>query len=121
MRNTSKKLLAMLLAGTMSLTLLTACGSAKTAQSSTDTDSTQAEEPATLDYPTKDITVIVPYGAGGTTDLCVRGVLDAVPDGTISSNFMVSNVTVPVWWARPSSLTLPLTATPSASLTAIWC
>ena len=93
MRNTSKKLLAMLLAGTMSLTLLTACGSAKTAQSSTDTDSTQAEEPATLDYPTKDITVIVPYGAGGTTDLCVRGVLDAVPDGTISSNFMVSNVT----------------------------
>ena len=40
MRNTSKKLLAMLLAGTMSLTLLTACGSAKTAQSSTDTDST---------------------------------------------------------------------------------
>lgn len=69
MRNTSKKLLAMLLAGTMSLTLLTACGSAKTAQSSTDTDSTQAEEPATLDYPTKDITVIVPYGAGGTTDL----------------------------------------------------
>ena len=38
MRNTSKKLLAMLLAGTMSLTLLTACGSAKTAQSSTVVD-----------------------------------------------------------------------------------
>lgn len=91
MKHTSKKLLAMLLAGTMSLALLTACGSDQAEQNPPAENETPVEF-TTLDYPTKDITVIVPYGAGGTTDLCVRGVLDAVPDGTISSNFMVSNV-----------------------------
>lgn len=77
----------------MSLSLLTACGSDDSAQTDTSTESDQTEETTTLDYPTKDITVVVPYGAGGTTDLCVRGVLDAVPDDVISTNFMVSNVT----------------------------
>ena len=93
MRHTCKKLFAMLLASAMSLSLLTACGSDDSAQTDTSTESDQTEETTTLDYPTKDITVVVPYGAGGTTDLCVRGVLDAVPDDVISTNFMVSNVT----------------------------
>ncbi len=93
MRHTCKKLFAMLLASAMSLSLLTACGSDDSAQTDTSTESDQTEETTTLDYPTKDITVVVPYGAGGTTDLCVRGVLDAVPGDVISTNFMVSNVT----------------------------
>ncbi|WP_407267852.1 tripartite tricarboxylate transporter substrate binding protein [Radiobacillus sp. PE A8.2] len=46
-------------------------------------------------YPSKDIKTIVPYGAGGTTDLTVRALFDAVPkeDMPNNSSFLVSNVT----------------------------
>lgn len=47
-----------------------------------------------LEYPTKNISVIVPYGAGGTTDLSVRAMLDSIPDGTIPKgvSFVVTNM-----------------------------
>ena len=89
-----KKLFAALLVTAMALSTLTACGS-KTETPSTDasTDSDNSAATTTVDYPTKDITVVVPYGAGGTTDLCVRGVLDAVDKSVVTKNFIVSNVT----------------------------
>ena len=50
---------------------------------------------AASDYPSKNITVICPYGAGGTTDLCIRGMVDAIPDGTLPKrvNILTNNVT----------------------------
>jgi tripartite-type tricarboxylate transporter receptor subunit TctC len=46
-------------------------------------------------YPKKNISVVCPYSAGGTTDLCIRGLVDAIPDGTLPSgvNILVNNVT----------------------------
>ena len=90
-----KKLFAALLVTAMALATLTACGS-KTETPAEDSSSDNSGDSAattTLDYPTKDITVVVPYGAGGTTDLCVRGVLDAVDKSVVTKNFIVSNVT----------------------------
>lgn len=47
------------------------------------------------EYPSKDISVVCPYSAGGTTDLCIRGLIEAVPDDAKPSgvNITVSNVT----------------------------
>lgn len=92
MNHTMKKSFALLFAGTMALSMLAGCGAGSSA-SSASSGSTASSSGQKLDYPTKDISVIVPYGAGGTTDLSVRGILDAVPDGVVSKNFMVSNVT----------------------------
>lgn len=90
----AKKLFAMLMVAAMALGTLTACGSKTETPAAGDNNNAAAETPAaTLDYPTKDITVIVPYGAGGTTDLCVRGVLDAVDKSVVTKNFIVSNIT----------------------------
>jgi tripartite-type tricarboxylate transporter receptor subunit TctC len=46
-------------------------------------------------YPKKNISVVCPYSAGGTTDLCIRGLVDAIPDGTLPGgvNILVNNVT----------------------------
>lgn len=45
-------------------------------------------------YPSKNVTVICPYSAGGTTDLTIRGMLDAIPEKTLPANvnMVVSNV-----------------------------
>lgn len=47
------------------------------------------------EYPSKDISVICPFSAGGTTDLCVRGLIEGIPDADKPSgvNITVSNVT----------------------------
>ncbi len=47
-----------------------------------------------LDYPTKNITINVPYAAGGTTDLSTRALLDSIPSGTLPSgvSFVVVNM-----------------------------
>lgn len=80
-----KKLMAGMLAGLM--LFCSGCGTQGNQTSGNDGGE------STPNYPTKDITVIVPYGAGGTTDLCVRGVLDAVPaESKGGKNFIVSNV-----------------------------
>lgn len=88
-----KRILAVLCVMTLTLSLLTACGSSQQ-DSSTQTDAgdSSASTPVeTLDYPKKNITVIVPYGAGGTTDLTTRTLLDNVdlPSGV---NFVVENI-----------------------------
>lgn len=63
-----KRLLSSLLA--LSLCVgLTACGSSSSSSSS-DADS----------YPSKAVSVIVPFSAGGGTDLCARAIVDAAKD-----------------------------------------
>jgi len=62
-----KKMLALVLALTMALGL-TACGSSSGSAAA----SSAAPSGASLSYPHKSVTMIVPYGAGGTTDLVGR-------------------------------------------------
>lgn len=91
-----KRILATLLAAIMVLSLA-ACGNGGTTASTTATAGTSANSatdasPAAW-TPTKNITVVVPYGAGGTTDLSTRALLDIaakkLPSGI---NFVVENV-----------------------------
>ena len=88
-----RKLTSIILALAMSASLLSACGS-KPAGSSNSGSGSQSQAP-TLNYPTKNINVICGYGAGGTTDLCIRGIVDAIPDGTLPGNvnILTNNVT----------------------------
>lgn len=68
-----KKIFAVMMATVMTLSLA-ACGSKNDAA-----------------YPNADLEVIVPYKVGGTTDLAVRGVLDAIPKTTIDKQITVTN------------------------------
>ena len=43
-------------------------------------------------YPEKNITALVYWAAGGTTDTCVRSAINAIPDDMLSKNIIVSNV-----------------------------
>lgn len=47
-----------------------------------------------LDFPTKNITIIVPYGAGGATDLATRALVDSIPPGTLPPgvSFVITNM-----------------------------
>ena len=71
-----RKIIAMLTATAMAAAALTGCGGSK-------------------EYPSQNISVICPYSAGGTTDLCVRGMTESIPDGVLPSgvNITVNNVT----------------------------
>ena len=85
-----RKLFALMLALAMIFTM-SACGDSSTS-SDTSTDTDSSEETAAW-TPTENITVVVPYGAGGTTDLSTRALLDiagkSLPSGV---NFVVENV-----------------------------
>lgn len=83
-----KKLLALILALVMALSLV-ACGEKAPAADD------GADAPAEGWAPSNNISVIVPYGAGGTTDLSVRGVTTAVDTAALPSgvNVVVENVT----------------------------
>jgi len=67
-----RKITAILLALTMALGLA-ACGTASTGSSTTAPASgTGTEAPATTNYPTKAITILCPWSAGGGSDLAIR-------------------------------------------------
>lgn len=71
MKNVSKKFFALLLAGAMTLSLAS-CGTQKppaSGNSSSGKDSSGSPSP---DFPTKSITMIIPYDAGGGSDLINR-------------------------------------------------
>lgn len=77
-----KKLLSILVASLMLLTLFAGCGG-KAPSSTTPSQvpgSSGASQPAALDYPKAPVNVIVPYGAGGGTDLVARALVDNVKD-----------------------------------------
>lgn len=64
-----KKALAIILSVMMLMSTLVACGS------KTD-DSGDANNDAAASYPTKNVNVIVPFSAGGNTDMSMRALLN---------------------------------------------
>ncbi|MDR1535588.1 MAG: tripartite tricarboxylate transporter substrate binding protein [Planctomycetota bacterium] len=50
---------------------------------------------AALDYPTRNINIIVPYSAGGSTDLATRAIVDTIPPGTLPPNVMFTVTDMP--------------------------
>ena len=86
-----KRIFAVLCVMTMAISLLAGCGGQSSTDSSTDSDSASSSAPT--NFPKNNITVVVPYGAGGTTDLSTRALLEvagnALPSGV---NFVVENV-----------------------------
>ncbi len=98
---TMKKLVVLFVALVLLVSLfVTACGSTTDTSDvadttvSEETDSMEAEE-AVSDlngYPENDVTILVYWSAGGTTDTCVRSVINAIPEGMFTKNFIVSNV-----------------------------
>lgn len=87
-----KKLLSFLLALTMVLSL-TACGNNQKTESAP-SEKESATPEATEFVPTKNIEAVVPFSAGGNSDLLTRNLLnlatDKLPNGV---NFTVSNIT----------------------------
>lgn len=87
-----RKLTALLLAAMMLCSTLTACGS-QPSETTQPSNSTESEaEASKSSYPEKDITALVYWAAGGTTDTCVRSTINAIPDDMLSKNIIVSNV-----------------------------
>ena len=91
-----KKLLAALLAGFLALGLA-ACGGGSTtaataaAGAEKPAETTAAAEEKKVDYPTRAITMIIPYGAGGTTDLAGRQLAIAL-EKQLGQSIIVKNM-----------------------------
>lgn len=79
-----KKIVALFLAAAMTLSLA-ACGGNTTPE-----DSSPGDNPATdtFDYPVRSISNVIPFGAGGGTDVWNRALMDAM--GTIMGQTIVS-------------------------------
>lgn len=93
-----KKLISTLLAMSM-LVSFAACGSnstkasSQTEQSSAITESSKNEEPSEeIDYPVRPIQNIIPFGAGGGTDVWNRALMDAM-GGVLGQTIVSSNMT----------------------------
>lgn len=90
-----KRVLSILMVCALFATVLSGCGS-KTetpATSEKPADSSASAETA-VKYPTEAIRVIIPYAAGGNTDLNARAVANIVQEkGLLSESMVVSNVT----------------------------
>lgn len=92
-----KKLIALFLSCAV-LASLAACGSPSSGSAdgggSTDgggsANSAAPSAPSSA-YPEKDLEIIIPYKVGGTTDLAVRGVLDAIPKSVLDRQIAVTN------------------------------
>lgn len=69
-----KRTLTMVLVLTMLLSLLSGCGSKPQQQTPSAPSQTQTDTPAPaeVDFPTKEITIVVPFAAGGSSDLVAR-------------------------------------------------
>lgn len=88
-----KRIFALLCTMTLALSMLTGCGGGSN-NTPDDGSSSDSSNSSSLDYPKKNISVIVPYGAGGTTDLTTRALFEAVADDAMpkTSNFVVENI-----------------------------
>ena len=80
-----KKALAIILSVMMLMSTLVACGS------KTD-DSGDANNDAAASYPTKNVNVIVPFSAGGNTDMSMRALLNVATSLDSKYTFVVESV-----------------------------
>ncbi len=90
MKKTCKRLLVSLMA-TVMLFSLAACSGSSNQPASGGTPASTSPDGATLDFPKQDITLIVPYAAGGTTDLLARALTTQLSDD-LGVNVIVQNV-----------------------------
>ena len=81
-----KKALAIILSVMMLMSTLVACGS------KTD-DNGDANNDAAASYPTKNVNVIVPFSAGGNTDMSMRALLNVATSLDSKYTFVVDNKT----------------------------
>ena len=87
-----KKFLALALAAAMSLTMV-ACGSSKTPASSGSASSGGSSSAETVDFPgNKQVSLIVPYSAGGASDTVAR-IYASELEQSLGTSIVVSNVT----------------------------
>ncbi len=88
-----KKIVAMLIACSMILAL-SACGSSAPASSAAPAapaaPAASSEAAPTLDYPKKNVTITVPYAAGGSSDMTTRSVADYLAEH-MGVNVVVQN------------------------------
>lgn len=82
-----KKRFALLLSAIMLLTCLVACGGEETLAG----NEKQPSVSEVSAYPTGDVTVIVPYGAGGNTDATIRALVNAMAELDDSFTMLVEN------------------------------
>ena len=87
-----KKILAIALAAAMSLTLV-ACGGSKTPAASGSASSGGSSSAETVDFPgNKQVSLIVPYSAGGASDTVAR-IYASELEQSLGTSIVVSNVT----------------------------
>ena len=87
-----KKILALALAAAMSLTLV-ACGRSKTPAASGSASSGGSSSAETVDFPgNKQVSLIVPYSAGGASDTVAR-IYASELEQSLGTSIVVSNVT----------------------------
>ena len=87
-----KKILALALAAAMSLTLV-ACGGSKTPAASGSASSGGSSSAETVDFPgNKQVSLIVPYSAGGASDTVARTYASEL-EQSLGTSIVVSNVT----------------------------
>ena len=79
-----KKSLVLVLAMLMLVAILTGCGSSSSGGSTAEGGS---------DYPTKNVNVIVPFAAGGNTDMSIRALLNTATEQDGAYTFVVDNKT----------------------------
>ena len=84
-----KKILALALALCLVLALA-ACGGTTSTPASGSENASGSEAAPTLDYPKKNITITVPYAAGGSSDMTTRAVADYLA-GLVGQNVVVQN------------------------------
>ncbi len=103
----TKKVMAMILALAMVVLTLAACGGSSSGASSSaapaaepaaaepaaaEAGSSEAQASASVDWPTKTVSVVVPYNAGGDTDSYCRALFDKIAKKT-GGTFVVTNLT----------------------------
>lgn len=101
-----KKLLTLMLAGVMTTMCLTACEDAAPAPTAVNTkpaSTTTASNGENVDWPKKDIHILVGFSAGGTSDLGTRLLFEAAKE-ELGVNIIVDNVTGAGGWNAWSQL-----------------
>lgn len=96
-----KKLFALALASIMMLACLTGCGGSSGGSSGGGSSAPSGGGTAASDggaasgsaYPEKNVSVIVPFGAGGNTDMSIRALLNTATNQDGSYTFVVENKT----------------------------
>ena len=91
-----QKLTALFLSTALTVGLLAGCSSGGSGSSTTQTPAASGSNAGSsaaqsVDYPTKDITVIIPKNPGGGTDVSTRGLIQYMKNYIDGSNFVPTN------------------------------